>query len=305
MEDVKIELIDPKVELLTAETPYKVAELCARVCYKSEERITEDSWREFLLKLAKNGHTAMLEHATFYLDFLYEEELYDEIIQGVVSSPYSSTLLETMPNGRGKWHVTTNLRVLFEIIRSHYVPASDEVAFEKALAFARSHEAPDITKCTPRITLKFTCDRGVSHELVRHRVFSFAQESTRYCRYDKRGFLFVKPSWYDKRLGKFENLSLEHTLFLASCQQAAETYNTLLSLGETAQEARAVLPNALKTEVCMTGTLPQWLNLFKLRCDEHAHPDMQVVANMAKEIVEGLFDLSPKKQKGKKNETAV
>lgn len=299
MEEAKIELIDPKVELIQSENPYKVAELCGRVCYKSEARITDDSWKEFLLKLAKNGHTAMLEHATLYLDFSYDEEQYDEIIQEVVSSPYSSSLFEDCAEGNGKWHVTTNLRVLFEVIKSHYVPQSEEVAFEKALVFAQDHEARDITKCTPRITIKFTCDRGVSHELVRHRVFSFAQTSTRYVNYTKRGFAFVKPSWYDKRLGKFENLSLEHTLFLASCQQAAETYTALLSLGETAQEARAVLPNAIKTEVCMTGTLPQWMNFFKLRCDTAAHPDMQIVANQAKAIIEELFNEPIKKGKKK------
>ena len=300
MEDVKIEIIDPKVELLAADTPYEVAELCARVCYKSEERITKDSWKEFLMRLARNGHTAMLEHATLYLTFSYDEEQQDEVIQEIVSSPYSSSLFEDCTEGNGRWYVTTNLRVLYNIMSAHYFPPDSDTAFMHALSFAESHRPLDITKCTRRLTLKFTCDRGVSHELVRHRVFSFAQESTRYCRYDKRGFLFVKPAWYDKRLGQFENLSLEHTLFLASCQQAAETYNTLLSLGQSAQEARAVLPNALKTEVCMTGTLPHWLNFFKLRCDEHAHPDMQVVANMAKEIVEEACGLQTTKKRKKK-----
>ena len=287
MEEVKIQLIDPRVELIEDESPYKVAELCGRVCYKSEEKITADSWKEFLLRLAKNEHTAMLEHATIYLDFTWAEEEYDEVVQEIVSSPYSTSTYEefsAMPEMNGMWHVTTNLRVLFEIWCGHY-PDNAEYCFELALRTAEEHKPKDLDKCTPRYTLRFTCDRGVSHELVRHRVFSFAQESTRYCRYDKRGFLFIKPSWYDKRLGQFDNLSLEHTMFLASCQQAAETYSTLLSLGETAQEARAVLPNAIKTEVCMTGTNRQWAQFFKLRCAPSAHPDMQIVANAARELL--------------------
>ena len=285
MEEVKIELIDPKVELVEADSPYKVAELCGRVCYKSEEKITDDSWKEFLLRLAKNGHTAMLEHATLYLDFLDVNEEFDEVIQAVVSSPYSDSHYEAFNETRGEWHVTTNLRVVFNILKAHYFPQNDEVAFNKALEFAEQWKSRDISKCTPRYTVRFTCDRGVSHELVRHRVLSFAQESTRYVRYDKRGFLFVKPSWYDKRLGKLDNLSLEHTLFISSCQQAAETYATLLSLGETAQDARAVLPNAIKTEVCMTGTNKQWKEFFGLRCASSAHPDMQVVAKEAQKIL--------------------
>ena len=133
------------------------------------------------------------------------------------------------------------------------------------------------------ITVKFTCDRGVSHELVRHRVASYAQESTRYCNYSREKFgnelTFIKPTWYflDQIKAVFEVIN-KSDLFEESCKNAESSYLALIERGCTAQEARQVLPNSLKTEICMKCSLREWRHFFSLRCDTPAHPDMRKLA---------------------------
>lgn len=124
-------------------------------------------------------------------------------------------------------------------------------------------------------SVKFICDRGVSHEIVRHRVASFAQESTRYCNYGKGGdVVFIKPLfWGDK--------SIEYNEWLSNCEMAESYYLSLLELGATPQEARSVLPNSLKTEVVMTANLREWRHFFSLRAcgaTGKPHPQMLEVA---------------------------
>lgn len=125
------------------------------------------------------------------------------------------------------------------------------------------------------ITVKFICDRGVSHEIVRHRLASYCQESTRYCNYSKDDFS--------------SSITVIEPLFLASntkaykewcdaCLNAENSYFNLLDQGCTPQEARTVLPNSLKTEVVMTANLREWRHFFKLRCSPAAHPQMREVA---------------------------
>ena len=142
------------------------------------------------------------------------------------------------------------------------------------------------------VTVKFICDRGVSHEIVRHRTASFAQESTRYCNYsgDKYGneITVVKPKFISDL-----NISLSDPAFIKNsdifnswrvgCECSERVYFSLLDAGSTPQEARSVLPNSLKTEVIMTGNLDCWKHFFELRCAPDAHPDIQVVAKMVRE----------------------
>ncbi len=122
------------------------------------------------------------------------------------------------------------------------------------------------------ITVKFICDRGVSHELVRHRLASFAQESTRYCNYSKDKFdneiTVILPSFFDDDTKKM-------VMWLDSMYAAEKHYFRLLELGSTPQEARSVLPTSLKTEVVMTMNLREWRHFFKLRCAKAAHPQMR------------------------------
>ena len=164
----------------------KNLELCGRVCYKSEDKITDDSAKKFVASLIKNGHEAMIEH--------------------------------------------------------------------------------DI------ITIKFICDRGVSHEIVRHRIASFAQESTRYCNYSKDKFgseiTVIKPSFWD-------NGSIQYEMWEGLCRCCERSYFRLLEKGSSPQEARTVLPNSLKTEIVVTMNLREWRHFFKLRTAKVAHPQMR------------------------------
>ena len=125
------------------------------------------------------------------------------------------------------------------------------------------------------ISVKFICDRGVSHEIVRHRVASYCQESTRYCNYGKDGFgkeiTVIKPSFLE--LG-----SLPYVAWEAACQEAEDEYLEMLSYGCTPQEARSVLPNSLKTEVVMTANIREWRHFLKLRCSAAAHPQIRELA---------------------------
>lgn len=144
------------------------------------------------------------------------------------------------------------------------------------------------------MTVRFVCDRGVTHELVRHRLASFSQESTRYCNY-KGGVAFVIPPWVDIEPGKYDQ-SLEmqdrsSQEWLYAMLKAETFYKALLVQGWTPQQARSVLPNSLKTEIVMTANLRQWMHVFKLRCDKSAHPQMRELmlplqAVMQKELPE-------------------
>jgi len=129
------------------------------------------------------------------------------------------------------------------------------------------------------VTAKFVCDRGVSHEIVRHRLASYCQESTRYCNYSKDGFgneiTVIEPCYLDKA-----DESPAYTHWLQACSDAERHYFDMLGSGCTPQEARAVLPNSLKTEVVMTANIREWRHFFKLRCANAAHPQMREVAAM-------------------------
>jgi len=124
------------------------------------------------------------------------------------------------------------------------------------------------------ITVKFIVDRGVSHELVRHRIASFCQESTRYCNYSKGRFggqiTVVKPCFFNED-------SKEYDAWFEACQNAEASYFKLLEMGCKPQEARSVLPNSLKTEVVMTANPREWRHFLKLRTSKAAHPQMREV----------------------------
>jgi thymidylate synthase (FAD) len=120
------------------------------------------------------------------------------------------------------------------------------------------------------MTVKFITDRGVSHELVRHRLCSFAQESTRYCNY-KHGVTFIEPSTFDSWSKEAQDRWLD------SIYRAAKAYEVMLDEGLSPQQARAVLPNSLKTEIIVKANIREWLHIFNLRCASDAHPDMQAL----------------------------
>lgn len=224
-------IIKPTVELLSI-TPdaEKLIEKAGRTCYKSEDKITDDSAEKFCKMIQTRDHMSVLEHAS--------------------------------------------------------------------------------------ATFRITTDRGVTHEIVRHRIAAYSQESTRYCNYssDKKGMIFVEPEWILNnedlhtqlvyagqfpRIQKYtihtlanytkedifnddelDNLSKQLYLWLKSCEDAEWYYNTLIDLGQTPQQARAVLPNCLKTEIVMTANFREWLHFLELRTSPQAHPDMRIIAGL-------------------------
>ena len=203
-----MKIINPSFEILSpvdGQAILQHIERCGRVCYKSEDKITDTSAQTFVGSIIKRGHEAVLEHAS--------------------------------------------------------------------------------------VTVKFVVDRGVSHEIVRHRLAAYCQESTRYCNYSKDGFggqvTFIQPNFLDRGTRGWE-------LWVLACEQAEKAYFDLLNWGCAPQEARAVLPNSLKTEVVMTANLREWRHFFKLRTAPAAHPQMREVTipllRRMQELIPVVFD---------------
>ena len=140
------------------------------------------------------------------------------------------------------------------------------------------------------MTVRFVCDRGISHELVRHRIASFAQESTRWCNYGLNSFgreiTVIRPGWS-------EDTEI-YKLWYETMLLCEDTYFEMLEAGYTPQAARCVLPNSLKTEIVITANWREWRKIFQLRCAEDAHPDMRkLMIPLWREMcqrIPGLFD---------------
>lgn len=288
-----MKLIESSVQIIEEKDPYKTIELAGRTCYKSEDKITENSAKEFVDRMIKLGHGAMLEHGTIYLTIDGE----DPNLSKIQSNPYTKVNLvpyEVLTEGNYtisyKAHITTNLRVLIENNLKELLQYQVEPT--------EHHEK--------RITAKFICDRGVSHEFVRHRVFSFAQESQRYCNYNKDKFnnelTFIRPTWLNIPTGDYtywngdwcdiDNMKIQLPSdngvadnFLWCLNNAGMQYRLLINKGLKPQEARGVLPNATKTELVMTGFESDWESFFKLRCSGAAHPDAKKLADELKSLM--------------------
>lgn len=301
-------LIKPSFDILDQqcglEGIYKQIEIAGRTCYKSEDKITEDSAKAFVDRMIKSGHGAMLEHGTVYL--FIKVSAYDQTliyhIQEYKENPYSKVIylgvddnetnfkdiLGNSATGAMQYVVTTNYRVLVE---NGWL---DDLQY---ICEPTEHHIK-------RVSVRFICDRGVSHEFVRHRVFSFAQESTRYCNYSKDKFnneiTFIIPEWCpeireDSNKG-WDPCSMYDKFYLQHLQMAEDTYFNLLKQWDekvpdkryksgfrnnpwTPQQARAILPNSLKTELVMTGFVSDWEHFFKLRDAASAHPQAQELAH--------------------------
>lgn len=292
-----MKLIESSVQIIEEKDPYKMIELAGRTCYKSEDKITENSAKEFVDRMIKLGHGAMLEHGTIYLTIDGE----DPNLSKIQSNPHTKVNLvpyEVLTEGNYtisyKAHITTNLRVLIENNLKELLQYQVEPT--------EHHEK--------RITAKFICDRGVSHEFVRHRVFSFAQESQRYCNYNKDKFnnelTFIKPTWLDIPTGDYtywdgdwcdiDNMKIQLPSdngvadnFLWCLNNAGMQYRLLINKGLKPQEARGVLPNATKTELVMTGFEGDWEHFFELRCSGAAHPDAKKLADELKSLMNVNF----------------
>lgn len=258
-----------KEELLNS--IYRQIEIAGRTCYKSEDKITDTSAKEFVERMIKSGHGAMLEHGTVYLQllgvFLDPDDVDiaygNYIVHHYINNPYSKVKIIHDEDWKANVYITTNYRVMIEnnwLDDLFYLCNSTEY-----------HER--------RYTVKFICDRGVSHEFVRHRVFSFAQESTRYCNYSKDKFgnelTFIQPCW---SLAPMSPEDYNGSRFLEFLHESEDLYLSLIKEGWKPQEARAILPNALKTELVMTGFTSDWKHFFELRDAGSAHPQARELA---------------------------
>ena len=168
-------------------------------------------------------------------------------------------------------------------------PTTDDTAFVRRI-IQRGHGS---VLEHVSLSVRVICDRGVSHEIVRHRIASYSQESTRYCNYSRKQFggelTFIRPPWVD-----LENPDSGGARWMFAIQAAQSRYLELLEEGWTPEQARAVLPNSLKTEIVMTMNLRQWRHFFELCCVEASHPQMRQIAGMLlhafRQAVPVIFD---------------
>lgn len=299
-----MKLIKPSFEIIEQgegrEGIKKHIELCGRVCYKSEDRITGDSAEKFVQSLINSGHTSVLEHGTVYLDIPLSFD-YDDYNNVTISghrfieystNPYSFTNIRKGNRPMCNLYVTTNYRVLLE---NNWL---DDLQY--LCEPTKFHEK--------RVTVRFICDRAIANEFVRHRTFSFSQESTRYCNYSQDKFgnelTFIKPCWLNIPIDKYTNITEQDSesgetmqamlhedsgliyavattpegRFLWNCFWDEHDYFDLLNQGWKPEQARNVLPLSLKTEIVMTGTIEQWKGFFELRTAENSHPQAQELA---------------------------
>ena len=322
-----MKIINPSVEIMRTGletdfmTPEQFIEKVGRTCYKSEDKITDDSAAKFVSNLIKRGHEAVIEH--WNLIFKTDLKTYNEI-RGfwMTLMQYGELHIKTRlrpflrfthtidENGNDRLIISGNMRAWRDFIKAHveawgyisneyyglircyplffpefqdYVPPA--IVNDKLIPISVNDLVGDMEKGVHwDVTVKFVCDRGVSHEIVRHRTSIFAQESTRYCNYsgDKFGreISVILPAKFmcDER----QLMLPAYVVWKNACENSEFSYFYMLDNGCSPQEARSVLPNSLKTEVVMTTNMDGWGHFFDLRCDPAAHPDMQVVANMGK-----------------------
>lgn len=275
-----MKLINPSFEIYEQgpglEGIYEQIELAGRTCYKSK-RPEGQTAKDFVDRMIASQHYAMLEHGTVYLIERWKEGT--EIKPKYDNNPYSKVKVVNFYGETWKY-ITTNLRVLVEndwLDDLQYICEPTEY-----------HER--------RVTVRFTTDRGVSHEFVRHRVFSFAQESTRYCNYSKDKFgnelTFIIPSWVDTiEPGTYEDdhefpsmWGHDHwmeSIWFDNMIKCEKDYITMVREYLTPQQARQILPNSLKTELVMTGFVSDWQHFFDLRArgiTGAPHPDAKALA---------------------------
>jgi thymidylate synthase (FAD) len=287
-----MKLIESSVQIIEEKDPYKMIELAGRTCYKSEDKITENSAKEFVDRMIKLGHGAMLEHGTIYLKIDKTEDGHLPPARLYWSDGNHKKYTRVRKHGNSIY-VTTNLRVIVENDRL------DDLQYQ--VEPTEHHEK--------RITVKWILDRVTGESFLRHRVFSFARESTRYCNYSKDKFgndiTYIIPSWLDLPEGKYsnwdndwcdvselkllypevDNLSDPANCFLQSIKNAEYYYFMLINRGWKPQQARQVLPFAVCSPLVMTGFESDWEHFFELRCSGAAHPDARKLADELKSLM--------------------
>lgn len=233
----------------------KHIELCGRVCYKSEDKITDNSAKDFVEMLKAKRHLSVLEHGTVYLR-TYSLD--------VKSTPFAKVFdYSRVMNETSGYTIATNYRLAYE---SGLLPNIDDSIVDAPIK---------------RITARFVLPIAISREFIRHRAFSFSEQSTRYCNYSKDKFgnelTFIEPYWWNSCID-------ERLEFLQACEMAEKMYLRMIKRGMTPQFARDVLPLCTKTELVMTGFVDDWKTFFAQRCADNAHPQARELATNLQEL---------------------
>jgi len=297
-----MKFVMPNAVLIDEKDPFKKIELAGRTCYKSEAKITPDSAKTFVGNMIGRGHTAMLEHCVFTFMIYPKDgnlEFFEDMSKYALHIKTDKYIIVTKHKDRIL--ASANLRAIcqrgendpiFRAVQNIY----PSLAYGNALISASSFEnvcaeivnINDINDLTDfekdahtYYTFRITTDRGVTHELVRHRPVSYAQESTRYVNY-RDGLSISFPAQYEEK-----DSCVQAEYERAFCD--AEThYQRLIEMGEKPQQARAVLPNALKTEIVVTTNLAEWKHILDLRyfgTTGAPHPDIKEVMRFVCEVV--------------------
>lgn len=304
-----MKLIESSVQIIEEKDPYKMIELAGRTCYKSEDKITENSAKEFVDRMIKLGHGAMLEHGTIYLNVpeqTYTETLEDEF--GKFNNPNNGLVDRYRKNKYSKVNSVAadeELRKKYPKVRPfklthHYITTNLRVIVENGWEEDLEWQCEPTEHHEKRITVKWILDRVTGESFLRHRVFSFARESTRYCNYSKDKFnneiTFIKPTWLDIPTGNYTywdgdwcdidkmkiQLPSDNSItdnFLWCLNNAETQYKLLINKGWKPQQARQVLPFAVCSPLVMTGFESDWEHFFELRCSGAAHPDAKKLAD--------------------------
>lgn len=326
-----MKVIKPYHEHISKEgmTPYQFIEKIGRTCYKSEDKITDDSAVKFVKGLCKRRHFAMIEHYWVHMRYtgLYEDlmkglSMFAKVDCGLLGEA-TDILKHVYITEYCDTYISAPLRVFFDMVSAlgacdlNVTPINSVVdemlscvgnyfpeIFPQCFSYRNTRHfqiMPEEDFCddlynelydSPKNlreqeimkhrthTVLFVCDRGVSHELVRHRPCSFAQESTRYCNYSKDKFggdiTFILPFFFDTG----HDDSRVYEAWKTSCEVAERKYFELLGYGSTPQEARSVLPNSLKTEIIMTCNETEWQHIVNLRAKGTTgapHPQMKEI----------------------------
>ncbi|KGO34409.1 MAG: FAD-dependent thymidylate synthase [Desulfoprunum sp.] len=270
-------------------------EACGRICYKSEDKITEDSAIPFVTKVSAHGHNSVLEMAVATFEITCRPERLGELF----ACQPRFLIIDPLPAG---CIVTGSIRAYREMALQHgdnpivngilsvlhrktpylfesVFPADKVRPREAGLEFRKmslsevENMPVDLLRRHRHVGVRFVVNRAVTHELVRHRPCSFLQESQRYCRYSQDKFgnqvTFIKPMFFEKG-------TAEYSLWQQAMEETERLYLQLLETS-TPQAARTVLPNSCKTEIIMYCNLAEWKHIFSLRTTQAAEPSMREI----------------------------
>jgi len=293
-----MKIIKPSVEnwgrcSIDVESNLARIEAAGRLCYKSEDKIGPGTAQKFVKKLYDAGHWAMIEHSNFVIRAQNPAPSFAGFYAAIFLARNKYLNFWTSPGGN-VLYIGGNLTAWLHAWNQHNLIAELVPFFQQygeffGLEATRESLPPfdtmfqavtEFPEELERYTFKFICDRGVSHEMVRHRPCSFAQESTRYCNYSDKDMEFIEPWWWNGvGMDTVEGIQMRQE-FLASCDYSQDRYEAMIHLEAAPQAARAILPNALKTEIVVTADRAEWRHIHKLRSHKSAHPDFQRVMKL-------------------------